>query len=117
MQYLLTPLHTHYDYGFGSLGDSFRVAAERLDNDKSCGMLVNRRLPICYLYRHSAELYLKSAIMVLHRLGNLKGPNKQHAPIPFVAQGNGKAPMSLDRVHRLDNLVWHYNAMLSVVGR
>jgi hypothetical protein len=35
MNYLLTPLHTHFDGGFGATGNAFKQAADRLFGDAS----------------------------------------------------------------------------------
>jgi len=68
MYYLLTPIHTHIDFGFGVTGDSFKDAADKLEESLSqrAGVL-NELLPIQYLRRHAIELYLKSAIVIIHR--------------------------------------------------
>ena len=31
MYYMLTPLHTHIDFGFGVTGDAFKEAADKLE--------------------------------------------------------------------------------------
>jgi hypothetical protein len=68
MQYFLTPLYTHVDFGFGATGDAFKEAADRLEGDQPERRRVfNEQLPINYLRRHAIELYLKSAIVIIHR--------------------------------------------------
>jgi hypothetical protein len=68
MYYFLTPLHKHIDFGFGATGDAFKEAADRLEDQLSARSGVfNEQLPINYLRRHSIELFLKSAIVIIHR--------------------------------------------------
>ena len=68
MQYLLTPLHTHIDSGFGATGNAFSEAADTLESSFSDRKhLLNEFLPINYLRRHAIELFLKSAIVIIHR--------------------------------------------------
>jgi hypothetical protein len=68
MEYFLTPLHTHIDFGFGATGDAFKEAADRLDGlVLERGPVFNEQLPINYLRRHAIELYLKSGIVIIHR--------------------------------------------------
>ncbi|MDB5307731.1 MAG: hypothetical protein JWO38_1933 [Gemmataceae bacterium] len=79
MQYFLTPLHTHIDFGFGATGDAFKEAADRLEgNVLERGPVFNEQLPINYLRRHAIELYLKSGIVIIHR--RLKLPYGSEPP-------------------------------------
>ena len=72
MQYFFIPLHKHIDYGFGATGDAFKEAADKLDSEgKTKGSLFNETLPINYLRRHAIELFIKSAIVIIHRSINL----------------------------------------------
>jgi hypothetical protein len=67
MQYLLTPLHTHVDFGFGRTGDAFKAAADKLEAESSARSgVMHAHLPINYLRRHAVELYLKSIIVIVH---------------------------------------------------
>jgi hypothetical protein len=69
MNYLLAPLHTHRDLGFGATGNAFKAAADHLDGSeefKKNGFF-GTHLPTNYLYRHAIELHLKSAIVIFHR--------------------------------------------------
>lgn len=68
MYYMLTPLHTHIDFGFGATGDAFKEAADKLEASltERAGVF-NEHLPINYLRRHAVELFLKSAIVIIHR--------------------------------------------------
>jgi len=57
------------DLGFGMVASSFLAAADKLDGeDFSLGY---EYLPICYLKRHSLELFLKSFIILLHKHYNI----------------------------------------------
>lgn len=62
MNYLFAPLSRQADKGFGLTADAFKEAAQMLYSDKTQSL--NTQIPICYLFRHSIELYLKSAIVV-----------------------------------------------------
>ncbi len=69
MNYLLAPMHTHRDSGFGATGNAFKAAAEHLDASQEYKKdgLFGSQLPTNYLYRHAIELHLKSAIVIFHR--------------------------------------------------
>lgn len=64
--YLFAPLDKHYDKGFGAVADSFADAGKALKETYNRGRL-NGHLPICYLFRHSIELFLKGGIIIVHR--------------------------------------------------
>jgi hypothetical protein len=64
--YLFAPLDKPYDKGFGAVADSFEDAGKALKETYNRGRL-NGHLPICYLFRHSIELFLKGAIIIVHR--------------------------------------------------
>lgn len=64
--YLFSPLDTHYDKGFGAVADSFQDVATVLKEQDNRGRL-NGHLPICYLFRHSIELFLKGSIIIMHQ--------------------------------------------------
>lgn len=68
MYYMLTPLHTHIDFGFGATGDAFKEAADKLEASltERAGVF-NEHLPINYLRCHAVKLFLKSAIVIIHR--------------------------------------------------
>jgi hypothetical protein len=65
MLHMMLPFEQHYDSGFGSVADSFRYAADALDEGNHASL--NPHLPVSFLYRHAIELYLKSGIITLHR--------------------------------------------------
>lgn len=66
MQWLLTPLDKHSDDGFGAMATAFKGSAETLMAAEKDSM-ASRELPTCFLLRHAAELFLKSALVVSHR--------------------------------------------------
>ncbi len=69
MKWLLTPFDKHSDDGFGSMAIAFRASAKTLlaaEKDS----VAQRELPTCFLLRHAAELFLKSALVVTHRAFN-----------------------------------------------
>ncbi len=61
---MLMPLDQHFDGGLGATGRSFEESANLLSASSASKDI---RLPICFLYRHAIELYLKSVIVVMHR--------------------------------------------------
>lgn len=65
------PLALQTDLGLGATADSFYYAAQALDDnqDTKYGFGIGGgKLPILYLYRHSIELYLKSAITFIYEI-------------------------------------------------
>ena len=66
LSYLFSPLDMHFDKGFGAMADSFQEAASTLKKEYGRHK-INGHLPICYLYRHAIELYLKASIIIVHR--------------------------------------------------
>ncbi|MDL2330650.1 hypothetical protein LJC62_01375 [Odoribacter sp. OttesenSCG-928-A06] len=68
MQYLLTGIDTHLDYGFGVTGDSYYNSAEYLfENKENIKAISQVEMPMNFLYRHSIELFLKSLIIIFHK--------------------------------------------------
>lgn len=66
MHWLLTPFDKHSDDGFGAMATAFRASAETLMAAEK-DSVAHRELPTCFLLRHAAELFLKSALVVSHR--------------------------------------------------
>ncbi len=80
--YEFKPLYQQVDGGFGVIGDAFKEAADRLSKSSEESAFFHSDLPICYLYRHAIELFLKSGIVVIHR----------RLQIPYDPQGRESAP-------------------------
>lgn len=70
MLHMMLPLDKHFDSGFGAVADSFKSAADALEDAIEKPSL-NPHLPVSFLYRHAIELYLKSGIITLHRKFNI----------------------------------------------
>lgn len=67
----LKPLALQTDLGLEATADSFYYAAQALDDNQDTKMVFGiggGKLPILYLYRHSIELYLKSAITFIYEI-------------------------------------------------
>ena len=94
MYYLMTPLENHYDRGFGAMANSFMLAADELrETGESGPAFLNKQLPISFLFRHAIELFLKSAILILHKRLKLPfGPNGEDGE-PQVQMGDKWKPM------------------------
>ena len=63
----MTPLLSHFDTGFGGMGNSFKHAADLVAKLEADSPTMNSHLPASFLYRHAIELYLKSGIIIFHR--------------------------------------------------
>jgi len=72
MQYQITGIDTHLDFGFGITGEAYHKSAKYLyDNKGVIDIIQQVEMPINYLYRHSIELFLKSLIIIFHKRLNL----------------------------------------------
>ncbi len=103
MNILLTPPENHFDSGLGISAWNFRSAANTLksSDDQSSGML-----PICYLQRHSLELYLKSLIYILHKKFSIPFGDGFDLEKPAI-QVNDKWK-ALSNTHNLTDLYRHF---------
>lgn len=102
MQFLLSPLSEQFDLGFGIVGHSFKTAAEELESHNGPTADFHRHLPICYLYRHSVELFLKSAIIIFHRKFRLPyGSSAWDSKPQVFIQGHWKPMYSVHSVSDL----------------
>lgn len=101
MIYMMLPLDNHFDSGFGAVADSFKDAADSL-NDSTKASAFNSHLPVSFLYRHAIELYLKSAIVTLHRKFAIPYGESPSSGEPSVIVGNRRKP--LYNVHGLGPL-------------
>jgi hypothetical protein len=77
MSYKFRPIDQQLDLGFGVTAESFKHAADQLSILPSEIVDMNRTLPIGFLYRHSIELFLKSLIVLIHRVYK----------VPFMYEG------------------------------
>jgi len=106
MLYMMLPLDRHFDSGFGAVADSFKDAADALENTRENTPTLNDHLPISYLYRHAIELYLKSAIIIFHRKLNIPYGDSPASGEPKVLDGAKWKPMF--NVHGLQPLYSHF---------
>jgi hypothetical protein len=68
MQYLLTGIETHPDFGFGITAEAYRASANLLSDHKAQILSFQQaEMPINFLYRHSIELFIKSLIIIMHK--------------------------------------------------
>jgi hypothetical protein len=66
MKYMLLPLNEHVDDGLGATGEAFEESATLLSSSSENISHSHYQIPLCFLYRHAIELYLKSAIVVAY---------------------------------------------------
>lgn len=110
MYYFLTPLHTHIDFGFGATGDAFKEAADKLNAAlPERGGVLSEQLPINYLRRHAIELFLKSAIVIIHRRLQLPYGKVPHSGEPHALVDGKWVPFP--RLHSVKSL-WTYLSTL-----
>lgn len=68
MQYTLTGIDTHLDFGFGITGESYYNNADFLfENRDKIQAIQLAEMPVNFVYRHSIELFLKSLIIIFHK--------------------------------------------------
>ena len=80
---LLLPFDQHFDDGFHAVGRAFKESADRLaTSGEENFSFSNSHLPINYLYRHSIELFLKSAILTIHRALQLRNGDGKESKYP-----------------------------------
>jgi hypothetical protein len=109
MHYLLTPLETHYDQGFGAVANSFVHAADTVASPEHSGSTINAHLPASFLYRHAIELFLKSAIIIFHRKFDLPwGDGGDDPKVPV-----GQKWKSMYSVHQLQPLL---DRVITLIG-
>lgn len=106
MLYMMLPLDRHFDSGFGAVADSFRDAAEALEDSRESPPTLNAHLPVSFLYRHAIELFLKSAIIIFHRKLNIPYGAIPASGEPQIPVGEKWKPMH--NVHGLQPLYQHF---------
>lgn len=102
MNYMLTPLERHFDLGFGAMGNSFKQGADAIAALELGSTFLNSHLPLSFMYRHSMELFLKSSIIIVHKV--LKLP---YGTAPFDGEPQvlvGKKWRAMFEVHALSAL-------------
>lgn len=108
--YLFAPLDTHYDEGFGAVADSFKNAGNALKETCNRGKL-NGHLPICYLFRHSIELFLKGCIIIVHQALKIPYGSEPCTSEPRIPI-NGKLN-SIYATHDIDVLYKYFSNLLN----
>ena len=92
MHYLMTPLQSHFDMGFGGVANSFKHAADLVATPEADSPSLDSHLPASFLYRHAVELFLKSGIIIFHRKFNIPWGDGS-APEPQVPIAGKWKPM------------------------
>lgn len=108
MNYLLMPLDSHYDSGFGAIATSFRDAALKLKEAVPNPAFFDH-LPQSFLLRHAVELYFKSEIIIIHRRLKLPYDAEPFTGTPMIFTGQEWKLMH--RVHNI-GLLYKYWKML-----
>lgn len=111
MNYLLTPIHQHFDLGFGSVANSYKHAADSILSSKSKSPSLNAHLPASFLYRHSIELFLKSGIIIFHRKFQIPFDQEPSDSEPKVVVGSKWRPMY--SVHGVQDLYFYFRSLVS----
>jgi hypothetical protein len=112
MLYMLMPLDRHFDRGFGAMADAFKNAADALEtSEEASAKALNGHLPISFLYRHSIELYLKSAIIIFHRKFKLPYGPLSYDGEPHVLMETKWKP--LYRIHALQPLYSYFRKLFA----
>lgn len=106
MLYMMLPLDRHFDSGFGAVADSFKDAADAIEDSRESTSTLNAHLPTSFLYRHAIELYLKSAIIIFHRKLNVPYGGTPANGEPHIPDGTKWKPMY--NVHGLLPLYRHF---------
>jgi hypothetical protein len=106
MNVFITPPEKHFDAGLGSSASNFKGASESL---KSSGDNQSGDLPICYLQRHSIELYLKSLIYILHKKFNIPFGENFTLENPAILVNEKWKPLS--NTHNLSDLYSYFLAV------
>ncbi len=107
MNYLYMPFHQHADSGFGATGDAYKEAADYLEQSSTTeNSICDSHLPINFLRRHAIELFLKSGIIIFHRVLHLPYgdiPWDSNNPMTLLKEGKWRplyATHSVKKLHR-----------------
>ena len=107
MNYLITPPTLQYDGGLGITACNFSHAADALQEANNAMI---DTLPICYLQRHSIELFLKSFIVIIHKKYNIaygEGFSLERPAVKIQAKW-----VSLSSTHNLSDLFHYFKGIL-----
>lgn len=107
---MMLPLYRQYDSGFGAIADSFKFAADALEENPQAGGLESH-LPISFLFRHSIELYLKSCIVIFHRRFNIPYEDTDSGDAAILVRGKRKL---LKDIHALGPLYSHLKSLIDM---
>lgn len=113
--YHFAPLHRHYDKGFGAVADSFLDSALELKTNHSRAKL-NGHLPICYLFRHAIELFLKGSIIIAHSSLELpygSTPHTSEPKVPVIDKKDVKKLTSIYKIHDIELLYAYLRDILT----
>ncbi|WP_047605165.1 hypothetical protein [Pseudomonas putida] len=111
MNYLITPPNLHYDGGLGITACIFSHAADAL---KEADNAMIDTLPICYLQRHSIELFLKSFIVILHKKYNISYGEGFSLEKPAIKTHSKWVPLS--STHNLSDLFHYFKEIFDSVS-
>lgn len=99
------PLDKQFDDGLGTVARAFHDGAKQLSEAFGKSPVFQRSLPVCYLYRHAVELFLKSLLLIVWR--KFSGLTD---PLPSVLTAQGKAK-TIDKEHSVSALFDRLQAM------
>jgi len=92
IEYLLTGIELHSDKGFGVTGDAYYKSAQHLETShfEDYDSTQQVEMPQSFLYRYSIELYLKSLIIIFHKILKIDYGNVPFDSDEPEVQVNGK---------------------------
>ncbi len=108
--YQYKPFRLQFDNGFGAISDAFYEAALRLEKSSKQDRFINSAMPLCFLYRHSIELFLKSCIIILHRGLQIAFEKDTRSEL---AINIGQKIIPIEQIHSIKTLHIYFNEFLS----
>jgi hypothetical protein len=112
MMYYFLPMKEKSDFGFGLVASSFLAAADRLKDDKFAQGF--EYLPICYLRRHSIELFLKSFIILLHKNYKIDYGDVRYSSDKPRYKGDNSTWHDLYKEHNLLKLYTYFKSLVDI---
>lgn len=106
----MTPPSQHYDKGIGVMGWHFHNAVQKL-KDNNHGINSDGEIPVFYLQRHAIELFLKSAIFILHKKYNIEFGDGFSLSRPAIEIGDSWK--AFDRTHNLSDLYTYFEELFN----